>query len=91
MPLPPYRTSTQAARALRELRVAAIEAIAGHLAHYPPMTNAALADRLGISRARLYSLQKKKVDLFGLDSLARIAARAGLSVHLRVARPYRGR
>jgi len=88
---PPRITAAQAAAALREQRLAMIEAIAERLAHYPPMNQAELAAMLGIARQRLNRLLKKEAELFSLDSLARIAARAGLSVHLRVARPYRRR
>jgi predicted XRE-type DNA-binding protein len=46
---------------------------------------------LGISRPRLNRLLKREVKLFGLDSLAAIAARAGLTLRLAVTRPNRGR
>lgn len=46
---------------------------------------------LGITRPRLNRLLKREVGLFGLDSLAAIAARAGLVVRVTVTRPYRHR
>lgn len=84
-------SASRAGRSLRALRLAMLEAIAARLAYYPAMTQAELAERLGITRPRLNRLLKKDLDLFGLDSLVRIALRAGLTVHLRVARPYRQR
>ncbi len=87
----PRVTAGQTQTALRELRLGMIDAIAERLAHYPEMNQAELAATLGIARQRLNRLLKKEVELFSLDSLARIAARAGLSVRVRLARPYRRR
>ena len=52
-------------------------------------TQAEVADMLGMTRSRLNRLLKRDVELFGLDSLADIAARAGLTVKVSVKRPYR--
>ena len=89
-PLPKGATRAQTARTVRALRSSLIEAIAAHLERYTSedTTQAELAERLGLSRPRLNRLLKGEVELFGLDSLAAIAARAGLSVRLTVARPY---
>jgi predicted XRE-type DNA-binding protein len=76
--------------AVRELRLALIEAIAARLER-SPLTQGELAATLGITRPRLNRLLKREVELFGLDSLAAIAARAGLVVRVTVTRPYRHR
>ena len=91
MPLAPTASSAQAARALRDLKLAAIQTLVDHLTRYPEMYRAGLAELLGIARERLSRLMNKEVELFSLDALARIAARASMSVHLRIARPYRRR
>ena len=93
---PPLRlgaTQTQTAKSVRALRGALVEAIAAHLERYlnEDTTQGELAERLGLSRPRLSRLLKRDVDLFGLDSLAAIAARSGLTVRLSIARPYRKR
>ena len=91
---PPLRlgaTPAQSARSVRALRGALIEAIAAHLERHlnEGTTQAGLAARLGLSRPRISRLLRRDMPLFGLDSLAAIAARAGLTVRLTVARPYR--
>jgi predicted XRE-type DNA-binding protein len=88
--LPLGATATQTARNVRALRLALIDAIAEHLAR-TPLPQGELAAMLGISRPRLNRLLKREVELFGLDSLAAIAARAGLTLRLSVSRPYRER
>ena len=40
-------------------------------------------------RSRLNRLLKRDIELFGMNSLAAIAARAGLTVRVSVRRPYR--
>ncbi len=69
------------------LRLQVIRAIANHLKTMQG-TQGEQADSLDISRPRLNALLKERVELFGLDSLAQIAMRAGLSVRLSVKRPY---
>lgn len=75
---------------MRALRAALIEAIAAHLERHlnEGATQAGLAAPLGLSRPRISRLLKRDVALFGLDSLAAIAARVGLTVRLTVARPH---
>ena len=89
-PSPSRTTPAQAARAVRELRLAVIEAIAARLERYS-FTQGELAAMLGITRPRLNRLFKREVGLFGLDSLAAIAAHAGLVVRIAITRPYRHR
>lgn len=48
------------------------------------LTQVEAAARLGVSQPRLNSLLNGHVELFGLDTLVKIAARAGLSVRLTV-------
>ncbi len=88
--LPLGATETQAARTVRALRTALIDAIAERLEH-THLPQGELAAKLGISRSRLNRLLKREVELFGLDSLVAIAARAGMSLRLSAARPYQER
>lgn len=93
MPATPRRRAAHGEQRVRELRQTVIDAIATRLqplldAEDGP-TQARLALMLGITRSRLNRLLKRDVELFGLDSLAAIAARAGLTVRVSVRRPYR--
>ncbi len=81
-------TPAQAARAVRALRLALIDAIRERIAG-TSATQAELADWLGITRPRLNRLLKREVALFGLDSLVGLACRAGLTVRVSTTRPYR--
>lgn len=81
-------TPAQAARAVRALRLALIDAIRERISQ-TPATQAELADWLGITRPRLNRLLKREVALFGLDSLVGLACRAGLRVRVSTTRPYR--
>jgi len=92
-PLPLGATPAQTAKSVRALRAALIEAIAAHLESRlnEDTTQARLAELLGLSRPRMSRLLKRDVELFGLDSLAAIAARSGLTVRVSVARPYHKR
>ena len=83
----------QGERRVSELRRTLIDAIAERLqplldAEDGP-TQAELAALLGLTRSRLNRLLKREVELFALDSLAAIAARAGLTVRVSARRPYR--
>src|SRR3954463_3400055 len=69
------------------LRLQVMRAISAHLKTLRG-TQGEQADGLEISRPRLNALLKERVELFGLDSLAQIAMRAGLSVRLSVKRSY---
>ena len=94
-PATPRRRAAYGEQRVYELRRAVIAAIADRLralldAEDGP-TQAELADALGITRSRMNRLLKRDVKLFGLDSLAAIAARAGLTVRVSVVRPYRTR
>jgi len=92
-PATPRRRAAHAEQRVRELRQTVIDAIAARLqplldAEDGP-TQAEIAVMLGMSRSRLNRLLKRDVELFGLDSLASTAARAGLTVRVSVRRPYR--
>ncbi len=54
----------------------------------PTQTRA--AKLLGISQPRVSALLRGRVDDFSLDMLVNLSARAGLTVRIAVARPYRG-
>lgn len=89
----PSRRTALGEQRLRELRQTVIDAIAARLqplldAEDGP-TQAEIAAMLGVTRSRLNRLLKRDVELFALDSLAAIAARAGLTVRVSVRRPYR--
>jgi predicted XRE-type DNA-binding protein len=51
------------------------------------ITQAAAARRLGISQPRLNDLLRGRIDKFSLDALMNLAARAGLSVRVKIVRP----
>jgi len=48
------------------------------------LTQAEGAKRLGITQPRLNALLKGKIDLFSLDALVNMLARAGMSVEIKV-------
>jgi len=92
-PATPRRRAADGERRVRELRQTVIDAIAARL---QPLldakdgtTQAEIAVMLGMTRSRLNRLLRRDVELFGLDSLAAIAARARLTVRVSVRRPYR--
>jgi predicted XRE-type DNA-binding protein len=89
--LNPGASATQSAKRVKALRIALLNALAAHLQSSlnEQTKQGDLAQRLGLSRPRLNQLLKKKVELFSLDSLTAIGARAGLTVRLTVARPYK--
>ena len=51
------------------------------------VTQAVAAKRLGITQPRLNDLMRGKLNKFSLDFLLSAAARAGLSVRVRITRP----
>lgn len=51
------------------------------------VTQADAAKRLGITLPRLNDLVRGRIDKFSLDALMNLAARAGLSVRVKVVRP----
>lgn len=79
--------ATDPVLAMRKKMIAAILERLAH-AEYAEMTQAALAEMLGITRARLALLRGKQVDAFSLESLARVAMALGLTVRVSVTRPY---
>jgi predicted XRE-type DNA-binding protein len=50
------------------------------------VTQAESAKRLGITQPRLNDLLRGRIDNFSLDALVNLAARAGLSVRVKVAK-----
>jgi predicted XRE-type DNA-binding protein len=51
------------------------------------VTQTEAAKRLGITQPRLNDLVRGRIDKFSLDALMNLAARAGLSVRVKVVRP----
>jgi predicted XRE-type DNA-binding protein len=51
------------------------------------VTQAEAAKRLGVTQPRMNDLVRGRIDKFSLDALIELAAQAGLSVHVKVARP----
>jgi predicted XRE-type DNA-binding protein len=51
-------------------------------------TQSALAKRIGITQPRMSALRSGKLTQFSLDALVQIAVDLGLSVQVRVTRPY---
>ena len=80
--------SVRAAMAIRDLRTLLLTQIVLRLARYG-LSQTKLARLIGVSRPRLNRLLNKDADGFTLDSLAGIAVKAGLTVRMDVARPYR--
>jgi predicted XRE-type DNA-binding protein len=54
------------------------------------LTQRSAAGLFGVTQPRISDLTRGKIDLFSLDSLVDMLARAGLRVHLRIARQRRG-
>ena len=86
LPLRLGSTPIQAARSVRALRAALIDAIAARLQQHLD-NGSPQAELLGLSRPRMSPLLKRSVELFGPDSLA--AARSDNTVRLSIAKPYR--
>jgi predicted XRE-type DNA-binding protein len=51
------------------------------------VTQSVAARRLGITQPRLNDLVRGRIERFSLDALVDLAARAGLSVRIKIARP----
>jgi predicted XRE-type DNA-binding protein len=51
------------------------------------VTQAEAAKKLGITQPRLNDLVRGRIDKFSLDALMSLAARAGLSVRVKIVRP----
>ena len=51
------------------------------------VTQAEAAKRLGVTQPRMNDLVRSRIDKFSLDALMKLAAQAGLSVHVKVVRP----
>lgn len=51
------------------------------------LTQAAAGKRLGLTQPRMNDLVHGRIDKFSLDALINLAARAGLDVRIKVARP----
>lgn len=83
-----------AADPMLALRKQAITAIQSRLTHISeqagdePMTQTQLAQILRLTRPRLNLLMNGRAAEFSLEALLRIALRVGLSVRLKLARPY---
>jgi predicted XRE-type DNA-binding protein len=60
-----------------------------HLKVSTGTSQSALAEKIGLTQPRLSALRSGKLDQFSLDALVQIAVDLGLSVQLRVTRPYR--
>jgi predicted XRE-type DNA-binding protein len=60
------------------------------LIHARKLTQRSAAGLFGVTQPRISDLTRGKIDLFSLDSLVDMLARAGLRVHLRIARHGRG-
>jgi predicted XRE-type DNA-binding protein len=71
--------------ALRQQLMAAISTRIEHLG----LTQVQAAEWLGITAPRINLLLKGRHELFSVDALISIAKNAGLTVRLRLTRPYR--
>lgn len=52
------------------------------------LTHTALAETLGITRARLYQLRARDTAAFSMEALTRIALALGMNVRVSLTRPY---
>ena len=71
-----------------QMRTQVLDAIAERLA-LGGLTQKEAAAQLGLAQPQVSALMNLKSEGFSLDRLIDIAVRAGLSVRLSVARPYR--
>ena len=71
-----------------QMRTQVLDAIAERLA-LAGLTQKEVAAQLGLAQPQVSALMNRRSDGFSLDRLIDIAGRAGLSVRLSVARPYR--
>jgi predicted XRE-type DNA-binding protein len=76
------------ATTLLGLRRAAMKTVLAHLPGGEGMTETGRAQMLGITRARLHALKKRRVEQFSLDALVALAMRLGLAVRMSMTRPY---
>jgi predicted XRE-type DNA-binding protein len=63
----------------------------GRLMKSRKLTQNAAAKLFGVSQPRVSDLTRGKIDLFSIDTLVSMLARAGIRVELRLARAHRGR
>lgn len=72
------------------LRKQILAAVLERLAHVEreELTQAELAELLGLTRARLSQLRQRQAAAFSMEALARIALRLDLAVRVSVTRPY---
>ncbi len=73
---------------IAQMRTQVLDAIAERLA-LGGLTQKQAAAQLGLAQPQVSALMNRKSEGFSLDRLIDIAVRAGLSVRLSVARPYR--
>ena len=71
-----------------QMRTQVLDALAERLA-LGGLTQKEAAAQLGLAQPQVSALMNRKSEGFSLDRLIDIAVRAGLSVRLSVARPYR--
>lgn len=71
-----------------QMRTQVLDAIAERLT-LGGLTQKEAAAQLGLAQPQVSALMNRKSEGFSLDRLIDIAVRAGLSVRLSVARPYR--
>lgn len=67
-----------------KLRSALMIAITEHITRQG-WSQVEAARRLGVTQPRISDLMRGKIDLFGLDTLVKLAVAAGLHVELRIA------
>jgi predicted XRE-type DNA-binding protein len=72
------------------LRKQMLAAVLERLAHVEreELSQAELAELLGLTRARLSQLRQRQAAAFSMEALARIALRLDLAVRVSVTRPY---
>ena len=55
------------------------------------LTQAGIAEEIGLTQPRLSALMNDHLELFSLESLIEVAGKSGLKVKMDMARPYRSK
>lgn len=82
-------TRVTPSKAMKRQLMEALQARVEYIRESKSISQAEAAKLLGVTQPRLSSLVTGRSQLFSLEALVELATRAGLSVKMTVARPYR--
>lgn len=82
-------TRVTPSKAMKRQLMEALQARVEYIRESKSLSQAEAAKLLGVTQPRLSSLVTGRSQLFSLEALVELASRAGLSVKMTVARPYR--